>query len=160
MTAPLVITLPYPPSANRYWSTRVVEVKATGKLTAVTYVSDDAKAYKNRVAWMVRAAGVRAPIEGRVAFHVRLYPNRPQDWQTRQRKMGAAWDDSVQCIDLDNANKVLLDALKGVAIVDDKWVRQLHCERMEPDGGDARVMVAIIAIPAEQPQVDLLEAAL
>ena len=153
MPSAIVITLPYPLSANKYWR----PVHSGNHITIVP--TKDAKAYKERVAWLARAAGVRAPIEGRVAFHVRLYPNRPQDWQTRQRKMGATWDDSVQCIDLDNANKVLLDALKGVAIVDDKWVRKLHCERMEPDGGDARVMVAVIAIPAEQPQGDLLGAA-
>jgi crossover junction endodeoxyribonuclease RusA len=98
---------------------------------------------------------VRTAITGRVHIDVKLYPKRPLDWQTRQRKLGAAWDDGVMCIDIDNANKVLLDALKDVAIEDDKWVRRLTSERMEPDG-EARVVVTINSIPVAQPQASLL----
>ena len=72
---------------------------------------------------------------------------------------GAAWDDSVQCIDLDNASKVLIDALKGAAFEDDKWVRALVLERMEPDEHGARAEVSIEALAVEQPQADLLGAA-
>jgi crossover junction endodeoxyribonuclease RusA len=61
----------------------------------------------------------------------------------------------VQCLDLDNANKVLLDALKGVAIDDDKWVRRLTAERMEPDG-EARVVVTVTALAVEEPQAALI----
>jgi crossover junction endodeoxyribonuclease RusA len=150
----VTLTLPYPISANRYWRS----FTPRGQARAIVVLSDEAKAYKTRVAWLAKAAGVRAPIEGRVEFRVQLYPARPQDWQTRQRKHGAAWDDSVRCIDLDNANKVLLDALKGVAIVDDAWVRRIVAERMEPDGGDARVVVTLTALATEQPQADLLGA--
>ncbi len=149
----ITLTLPYPLSANRYW--RPVPI---GKHITIV-PTKEAKAYKTAVGWAARAAGVRAPIEGRVAFHVKLYPSRPLDWQKRQRQHGAAWDDTVRCIDLDNANKVLLDALKGVAIVDDAWVRRIVAERMEPDGGEARVVVTITAIATEQPQVELLGAA-
>lgn len=152
------ITLPYPISANRYWATRVIFSKKTQKWMAMTYVTPEAEAYKQRVGWMVKAAGLRAPILGRVAVVVRLYPHRPLDWQTRQRKLGAAWDDTVQCIDLGNAEKVLSDALKGVAFGDDKWLRDIHLVRMEPDAGDARVVVTITALATEQPQADLLGA--
>jgi len=154
----VTLTLPYPISANRYWASRVITPKAGGRAQSMTYVTPEARQYKERVAWLARAAGLRQPIEGRVEFRVQLYPARPQDWQTRQRKLGAAWDDTVQCIDLDNANKVLLDALKGVAIVDDAWVRRIVAERMEPDGGDARVVVTLTALATEQPQADLLGA--
>jgi crossover junction endodeoxyribonuclease RusA len=152
MTMAFTLTLPYPLSANRYW--RPVNL---GKHITIVPTSE-AKAYKQRVGWMAKSAGLRAPIEGRVELRVQLYPQRPQDWQTRQRKHGAAWDDTVRCIDLDNANKVLLDALKGVAIVDDAWVRRIVAERMEPDAGDARVVVTITALATEQPQADLLGA--
>jgi len=123
-----------------------------------TYVSTEAKDYKEQVGWQCKAAGVRAPLAGRVAISVQLYPNRPLDFKTRMRKHGAAWDDTVQCLDIDNANKVLLDALKGVAIEDDKWVRRLSSERMEPDEKGARVVVRIeqIVVPVVQP--DLLGA--
>jgi crossover junction endodeoxyribonuclease RusA len=144
----LTVTLPYPPSANRYWRTRVV------KNLAMTYVSPEAKAYKTEVGWRVRAAGMRSPIKGRVAVAYTLYPKRPLDYQTRQRKLGAAWHDTVQCIDLDNAQKVLLDALKGVAFEDDVWVRRITAERAEPDG-EARLVVTITPIVTAAPQVAL-----
>lgn len=143
------LTLPYPISANRYWRSFTA-----GKRAIVT-ISREAEDYKNRVNLLCWQAGVREPITGRVAITVRLYPHRPLDWQARQRKLGAAWDDGVQCLDLDNANKVLLDALKGIAIDDDKWVRRIVAERMEPDG-EARVEVEIVALGVEQRQAELL----
>ncbi len=151
----ITLTLPYPISANRYWATRTVPAKGARKAMAMTYVTPEAKAYKAEVEALCIAAGVRRPLPGRVRIDVQLFPHRPQDWQTRQRKLGAAWDDGVQCLDLDNANKVLLDALKDVAIEDDKWVRRLTSERMEPDG-EARVVVTITAMPVARPQQDLL----
>lgn len=152
----IVLSLPYPISANRYWATRVVNVK--GRQMPMVYVTTDAKAFKEQVGWVCKAAGIRAPLAGRVAISVQLYPHRPQDWATRQRKHGAAWDDTVQCLDIDNANKVLLDALKGVAIEDDKWVRRLTSERMEPDDRGARVVLRIEQVAAAQPQAELQEA--
>lgn len=148
----ITLTLPYPVSANVYWRTRVA-----GKL-AMTYVSAEAKSYKRQVLAIVRAAGVVAPIAGRVQVEIWLYPHRPQDWQKRQRQLGAAWDDGVRSIDLDNANKVLLDSLKDVVIEDDAWVRRLASQRMEPDAGGARVVVRITAIESKPPQGELLEA--
>jgi crossover junction endodeoxyribonuclease RusA len=150
----ITLTVPYPISANRYWATRTVTPKGKRPM-AMTYVTPEAKAYKATVEAICRAAGIRKPLLGRVQLDVQLFPHRPLDWQARQRKLGAAWDDGVQCLDLDNANKVLLDALKEVAIEDDKWVRRIVSERMEPDG-QARLVVTITAIAAAQPQADLL----
>lgn len=149
----LTITLPYPPSANRYWRTRVIDVPGRAPIVS-TYVSADAKAYKQEVMWLIRAAGVRSPCPGRVAISYVLYPKRPQDWERRKRKLGDAWQDSVQCIDLDNAQKVLLDALKGVAFEDDVWVRRITAERAEPDG-DARLVVTISPILTPKPDAGL-----
>jgi crossover junction endodeoxyribonuclease RusA len=142
----IVLTLPYPLSANRYW--RPVRIGA--HITIVP--TKEAKAYRADVAARCKHL---SPIAGRIAIAVRLFPNRPQDFATRQRKHGGAWDDTVQCIDLDNANKVLLDALKGIAFDDDKWVRRLTAERMEPDEHGARVIVAIapLAVPVVQPSL-------
>lgn len=139
------VTLPWPVSANVYWRTRVV------KGVAMTYVSAEAKSFKSEVQWLLKAAGCIKPIDGRVAVSMVLYPHRPQDWQKRQRKLGAAWDDGVRSIDLDNAIKVTLDALKGIAFEDDAWVRRINAERAEPDG-EARLVVTIAAIKAAAPQ--------
>jgi len=146
----ITLTLPYPLSANRYW--RPVKL---GKHISIV-PTKEAKQFRADIAALCRDQGIRAPLAGRVHVDVKLYPRRPLDWQARQRKLGAAWDDGVQCLDLDNANKVLLDALKDVAIEDDKWVRRLTAERMEPDG-QARVVVTITAMPVVQMQADLLE---
>jgi crossover junction endodeoxyribonuclease RusA len=155
MNKNVILVLDYPVSANVYWRTRVIPAAPGRPAMAMTYVSPEAKQYQKKVLDAARAAGVAAPMEGRIQIDVRLYPHRPQDWQTRQRKLGAAWDDGVQCLDLDNANKVLLDSLKDVAIEDDKWVRRLTAERMEPDG-EARVVVTIVPLAVEQPQAALI----
>lgn len=147
----IVLTLPYPISANRYWR----PVKLGQHISIVP--TKEAKQFRSSVAMICRAQGIRKPISGRVQVVVQLYPHRPLDWQKRMRKEGAAWDDTVQCIDLDNANKVLLDSLKGVAIDDDKWVRKIIAERMEPDG-EARVVVTIAPLAVETPQPALFEA--
>jgi crossover junction endodeoxyribonuclease RusA len=146
----IVLTLPYPVSANRYWKA----VTIPGRTMMVP--SKEAKEYRDQVGWIARAAGVRKPIEGRVALTVQLYPQRPLDWAKRMRLEGAAWDDSVRCIDLDNANKVLLDAIKAVVIDDDRWVRRLVSERMEPDEHGARVVLRIEPMAVEQPQAELI----
>ncbi len=150
----ITISLPWPVSANRYWRSFVPR----GGSRAITVVSDEAKNYKQEVAWCLVGAGVRQPIIGRVELHIKLYPKRPLDWKKRMQRDPEFWDDTVQCIDLDNANKVLLDALKGVAIEDDKWVRKITSERMEPDG-EQRVVVTICQMSSVSPQLAILESA-
>ncbi|MDD0837889.1 RusA family crossover junction endodeoxyribonuclease [Curvibacter sp. HBC61] len=137
------LTLPLPVSANRYWASRVVKAKTSGKSMPLTYVTAEAKAYKERVAWMAKAAGIHKPIEGRVRVDIKLYPNRPKDWERRARLDPMGWDATVQCIDLDNSRKVLYDALKGIAFGDDKWVWQETGQRMPPDEHQGRVVVVI-----------------
>lgn len=145
----ITLVLPWPLSANRLWRTAV-----RGKL-AVTYVSAEGKKFKAEVAGICRAAGIREPIKGRVLVEIFLFPHRPLDWQKRMRLHGAAWDDTVASIDLDNANKVILDSLKGIAIEDDKWVRELVAIRMEPDEHGARAVVRITALTADTPQLPI-----
>ena len=54
----------------------------------------------------------------------------------------ARWDDSVQCMDLDNAQKVLFDAMEGIVYANDNLIRRIEGERAVPDG-DARVLVTV-----------------
>ena len=143
------LTLPYPLSANRYWKA----VTIPGRTMMVP--SKEAKAYRADVATLCAAAGIRAPLAGRITVAIQLYPARPQDWAKRARRDPETWDDDVRCIDLDNANKVLLDALKGIAFDDDRWVRRLSSERMEPDG-EARVVITIEQLRIERAQADLI----
>ena len=106
--------------------------------------------------WLAKAAGAKR-IEGRVAIVIELYPHRPLDYQKRMRQLGDTWDDTVQCIDLGNCEKVLSDALKDVLFGDDKLLHDIHLKRMEPDG-EARVVVTItpyIRIPNPQASLPL-----
>ena len=143
------LTLQYPPSANRYW-----RHSARGGFAKV-HLSAEAKAYREDVAWRARLAGVQ-PIEGRVALTVRLYPHRPKDWQKRQRKDPETWGDTVQCIDLGNCEKVLSDALNGVAWHDDSQHRRIVLERCDPDDGGARVEVEVEGMAPAVSQQGLL----
>ena len=152
------LSLPYPISANAYWGSRVVTPKG-GRAMALTFVTHEARSYKAQVLALARAAGITAPITGRVQLEIWLYPGRPQDWKVRQRKLGPHWDTDVRCIDLDNANKVLLDAMKDVVMADDKFVFRIASQRMEPDDKPARVVVRISAIETPVVQAELLGAA-
>jgi crossover junction endodeoxyribonuclease RusA len=152
MTKPIILVLPVPPSANRLWATRVVTPKGKRPM-AITYVTQEGVLFKDAVADLVRQAGVTEPIVGRVRVNLFMYPHRPQDWQKRQRQMGAAWDDSVRAPDLDNLIKPTLDGLKGHAFVDDVFVHEIVAKRMEPDEHGARVVVRVMALPVQQPQL-------
>lgn len=147
----ITLTLPYPISANRYWAHRVITPKG-GRPMALTYVTPEAKAYRDQVQACCKAAGIREPLFGRVVLELKLYPHRPLDWKTRMRKYGDLWDDTVQCIDLGNAEKVLSDALQGVVIGDDKRFRRIVLDRMEPDGGEARVEVCVTKLVSAVPK--------
>jgi crossover junction endodeoxyribonuclease RusA len=152
----IVLTLPYPISANRYWAHRVVTPKR-GKPMALTYVTPEARAYRESCAWAASRV-IRKPLGGRIQLEAQLYPNRPLDWERRMRKLGVTWDDSVQCIDLGNAEKVMSDALQGIVFADDCMYRRIVLDRMEPDDKGARLVVTItqLALPAS-PQASLLE---
>lgn len=152
----LVVTLPYPVSANRVWRTRIATTRGKRHF-AQTYLSEEAKAFKEQVGWRLKAAGVRSPIPGRVSVSFVLYPPRPADWQARQRKFGDDWDNSVACIDLDNAVKLTLDAMKNIAFDDDSWVWKMTQERAEPDADGARLVVTIEPIVRAVRQFSLLE---
>ena len=56
--------------------------------------------------------------------------------------------------DIDNARKVLYDALKGIAFEDDARIFRDSAERMEPDG-EARVVVTVAPIVRVCPQAGL-----
>lgn len=98
------LILPYPVSANRYW--RIWRNRAVR--------SAEAAAYKETVRRIAQEAGAM-PSEGFVA--VRLIPKANKD--------GSA---NKTVIDLDNALKVALDALQGIAYHNDRQVRRIAAE--------------------------------
>lgn len=152
---PITVTLPYPPTANLYWRSRVITPKGKPSIVS-TYVSKEGKQFAEAVGWLLRSAGVRQPLAGRVHVDIQLWPKRPQDWATRARKDPLYWADSVQRLDLDNCRKALYDALKGIAFGDDKCIWRDSGEVMEPDGRDACLVVTITPLVKVSPQEALL----
>ncbi len=69
----ITVILPPPVSANRYWAHRIVTPKG-GRPMALTYVTPEAKAYKEQVGWILKAAGVRQALPGRVQVDIQMYP--------------------------------------------------------------------------------------
>jgi len=107
----MIVVLPYPISANKYWRSFVPK----GRTRAVTIVSEEAHAYKHRVGWLVKVSGIKKPFDVPVEVRVRLVSK------------------NRVCMDLDNCLKVTLDALKGLAYTDDSLVHRIIAERGEPD---------------------------
>lgn len=153
----IVLTLPYPVSANRYWQT--VYVGKGAQKRAIMVPTKEAKAYRDEVAWRAKACGLVAPLVGRLVLGVALYPDRPQDWAKRAQKDPDGWDDTVRCIDLGNCEKVLSDALNGVVWGDDKQLRRIILDRHEPDEHGARVVVTVSTFQREAIAPSLFEAA-
>jgi len=99
----------------------------------IVVVSDEAKAYKSEVGRIAKASGLRSPFSGLVEMRIRLVPK------------------NRICIDLDNALKVTLDALKGIGYGDDAQVHRIVADRAEPDGKGARLEVEILAMEPSAP---------
>lgn len=130
----MTITLPYPISANLYWRTCVIGKRAQ------TYVSAEAKAYKQHAAWLARAAGVRV-LECEVSVAYVLHPKLTVKGEASR----------VRC-DLDNVLKVLGDAMNGVAWVDDKQIVEIHARIGEPvkDGAiTISIEPVVITVPTQ-----------
>lgn len=113
----MILSLPYPPSANRYWRNFKSQIVK----------SPEARAYQRKVALLSRAQlGREGPLAGDVSVIVSVY---------RPAKRG----------DLDNALKVMLDALKGIAYVDDSQIVELVATRRD-DKANPRAVVTIAAV--------------
>lgn len=148
------LDLDYPVSSNRYWATRVFYPKDSDRPLVQTYVTPAARAYKEQVKWRAKAAGILAPFEGRIHIAFSLHPRLPQDWRLRSRKDPDCWDDTVQCMDLDNAQKVLIDSMKGVVFEDDKFVWKITAQRGEPKP-ESGVVVFVAPVQAQLVQSTL-----
>jgi crossover junction endodeoxyribonuclease RusA len=150
--AVIEVLLPYPVSTNVYYRSIVLRGRP------VTLVSKEARVYKQTAGWMAREAGIRAPISGWVTLDLTLHPIEPQDVSARVRKIGPGWHMFVRCIDLDNALKVSLDALQGVAYADDAQIVDIRIRRGLPIPGGGltvRIDVPDIADVEQSPQAAL-----
>jgi len=115
-----MIRLPYPPSLNRY-------LRHTGR----TYKTAEAVAFARQAALAAKLAGV-GRTDTDVAVDITLHP--------KLTKRGQA---SNTLIDLDNALKVAIDALNGIAYQDDSQIKRLTAEVGAPtQGGGLSIQVS------------------
>lgn len=118
------LILPYPVSANRYW--RHISHPSTKR--PITLISREAKAYREACAWIAKCAGAKT-ISGIVELRILLVP-----------KNGI-------CMDLDNALKVAIDALKGIVYGDDAQVYCIVAHRADADPAGSRLEVEVLPYP-------------
>ena len=95
------LTLPVPPSANRYWRVRNNRI----------IVTDEARAYKEEIRYMLNQFSP-IPKDKRVSINFTVF--RP-----------------AQRGDLDNYNKVMFDALQGLIYVNDSQIVEIHSFRKD-----------------------------
>lgn len=115
--------LPYPISTNVYWR------NFRGRMVR----SSAAIAYKDEVGWIARSNGVNlftVPVMVKLVLH----PIRPADAEKREKK-DRLWGLSVRRIDIDNAQKVALDALQGIAYENDRQITFLSIKLGQPIAG-------------------------
>ncbi|CAB4172570.1 Rus Holliday junction resolvase [uncultured Caudovirales phage] len=117
------ITLPYPPSANRY-------LRHTARGTYRTAEADRYCAAVKRIA----AASAAGKHQGRVALLAKLHPKTTIKGNASETRM-----------DLDNCLKVACDALQGVLYDNDLQIERISIEIGGPVIGGA-LSVEVLAI--------------
>jgi len=122
--------IPYPPSTNRYYR------NFRGRMIR----SAEAVAYKEEVQ-EIAAECLTSVLTGCVSVRLELHPVLPQD-AVRRAKKDPRWGLSVRRIDLDNAQKVAIDALQGIAYLNDRQITSLSIRLGVPvEGGGLSVSV-------------------
>ena len=118
-----MIFLPYPPALNRYYR----------HFRGATVISGEGKAWKRFAALQAKASGMR-PIDGAVSVILILHPKTKKDGTASKVRM-----------DLDGCIKAALDALNGIAYIDDRFIERILVELGNPvDGGGLSVEVRAI----------------
>lgn len=110
----MILTLPYPPSNNRYYR------HARGR----TYIGTEGRGY--RLAVLERRPRDGWPLEGRLRMHIDVIPARTVSQ------------------DLDNVPKAICDALQHAGIyANDNQIDDLRVVRLEKEKGRPRVVVTL-----------------
>lgn len=123
------LTLPEPPSSNRWWRQTVIPAAKGRPARAMTYLSEEAREYKADAAVLVRTT----PIDGPVRVSL--------DW-FRGRAAG----------DLDKRIGVILDALQGRFYHNDAQIVELRARRFD-DKGKARIVVRVDPVVEAQTSI-------
>ena len=87
-----------------------------------TYTDAETRAYEEQIAWAAKAAGAK-PVPNACRISVTLGMPLPKSWSIKKKDL--AWHAEGKCLclpDVDNALKIVMDALNGVAWKDDRQV--------------------------------------
>lgn len=143
------LELPYPISANRYW----ISFYAPRLKRVCVGPTKEAKAYCHEVARIARRSGLPDPMTKPIeigsitlippAFRLRMDPVKLVRVEVKNGSV----------MDLDNCIKVTLDALKGIAYVDDAQVKRIRgpIEYGEAEGKGALIVEIEEFIPTAPP---------
>jgi Holliday junction resolvase RusA-like endonuclease len=127
----LILWIPGPPKGMHRPRTRVIQNKQGGRAVAQVYTepADQQVMHEIRDLWREQGSIV---LDGFIAASLRLYMARPKShFNTRGElnKAGLAEPLPARKPDLDNAAKIVLDALNGCAYADDCQIVDLHVHR-------------------------------
>lgn len=133
------ITVPFPPSVNTYWGTRVV---GKGKRSFVQrYINEAGKKFRTAVLEQFLVDDIRTTLSGPLAGTLDLYPpcNRRRDW--------------------DNFNKGLFDALGHAGLYDDDSQiidMRVRMHPKKPPGCAIVTLWPVSEIQSQHSQLDLV----
>ena len=106
------LILPLSPGTNRMWR----------NFKGITVLSKDARDFKQTVAVVARTSGVMAPLQGEVMVDIAYHP------KARKKET----DRPLRRLDCDAHIKPVLDALIGIAYLDDYQVVDARCHLEAP----------------------------
>jgi crossover junction endodeoxyribonuclease RusA len=115
----LNLTLPYPPSTNRYYR----------NVRGRTLISRDGREYRTRAMLAVSGDGRKPPNDGRIALCMDAFP------PDRRRR------------DLDNLQKPLLDAMEHAGVYEDDSQIDLLLTRRREVTSPGRIHVLVAPLP-------------
>lgn len=117
----VTIVGPYPISLNAYL--RLVDNRS--------YRTKEANEYKATFQRLALEAGVLAPIDGFVEVSIVIYPKLTKT-AIKLSKKDPLYYLKIQCLDVDNCLKVLLDSFNKVIYTDDKKIVNLTIKKGVP----------------------------
>jgi len=117
-TEPVSVRLPFPPSINRYWRTKVVG-KSIREASVITYISAAGTAYRKEVIRLWQKVGVT--FEGKLAIKVRVVmPDR------RERDLDGLWKALLDSLEHAGAcerdSQIKAESMEEVAIESPGWI--------------------------------------
>ncbi len=121
---------------------RIVRNKYTGKSHGIT--PEKTQAYEDLVRWSWKAAGGRFLGDRLLEVHITAYFATPKSYS--KKKVREIEENGLRPVckpDLDNIQKVILDALNRLAYNDDAQVVKISCEKLYALDGRERVVVTI-----------------